>query len=171
MESTSRVSLETHQDVRRGQAGGDAGFDGVARALHPRNEIQLQRRGELSVVRAARALERAMDRSFGGDEVGDFTEHDKDFVRLAFGYVFQPFNISGRALLPRSSTISFSVFLSGDGRLAFLRDPNESASTGFPSWATACRIKPLQRRKEPPQGAFGVPRKSLALNAGDRTRV
>src|SRR5437899_11006226 len=93
MESTSRVSLETHQEVRRGQAGGDAGFDGVARALHPRNEIQLQRRGELSVVRAALALERAMDRSFGGDEVGDFTEHDKDFVRLALGYMCQPFNI------------------------------------------------------------------------------
>jgi len=93
MESTSGVSLETHQDMRRGQAGGDAGFDGVARAVHPRNEIQLQRRGKLSVVRAACALERAMDRSFGGDEVGEFTEHDKDFARLAFGYMFQPFNI------------------------------------------------------------------------------
>src|SRR6266705_4427640 len=93
MESTSGVSIETHQDVRRGQAGGDAGFDGVARALHTRNEIQLQGRWELSVVRAARALECAMNRLFGGDEVGDFTQYDKDFARLAFGYMFQPFNI------------------------------------------------------------------------------
>src|SRR5438552_17642020 len=93
MESTSRVSLETHQDVRRGRAGGDAGFAGVARALHPRNEIQLRRRGELSVVRAARAFEDAPDRSFSWDKVTDFPQHRKDYARLAFGYMFQPFNI------------------------------------------------------------------------------